>query len=331
MRFHEDGKIRHAVQARFSKACASVGSIFSRYSQLQCANSVQLLVRLQQAILQPCASYGCEVWAPADASIVPLRDLQSLQHTFLRRACRVKSSIPIEVVFQELFVTPWHDVWWRQVLSFWNAMAQADSESIINIVLHDAIAIAHNGCSYGWAAQVLKCFAEHGKSSPLVAGAPVEVQPDELQLSFQMQRQAAFDAVPLDPRSCPGPGVKLCTYRRWFSRPAHQVCPVYWEVPMSTAKLQRILRFRMGSHLLPIEQGRHLRLPRHRRVCRLCHTGALGDERHMLLECPALADLRDEYSPLVAGCSGVMARLVWARNQPMVSRYIIACLDRMSC
>ena len=106
---------------------------------------------------------------------------------------------------------------------------------------------------------------------------------------------------------------------------------VYWEVPMSTAKLQRILRFRMGSHLLPIEQGRHLRLPRHRRVCRLCHTGALGDERHMLPECSALADLRDKFSPLVAECSGVMARLVWARNQPMVSRYIIACLDRMSC
>ena len=61
-----------------------------------------------------------------------------------------------------------------------------------------------------------------------------------------------------------------------------------------------------------IEQGRHLRLPHHRHVCRLCHTGALGDERHMLLECPALADLRDEYSPLVAKCSDVMAGLVWA-------------------
>ena len=42
-------------------------------------------------------------------------------------------------------------------------MAQADSESIINIVLHDAIAIAHNGCSYDWAARVFKCFAEQGK------------------------------------------------------------------------------------------------------------------------------------------------------------------------
>ena len=164
-----------------------------------------------------------------------------------------------------------------------------------------------------------------------MASAPVEVQPDELQLSFQVQRQAAFDAVPLDPRSCPGPGVKLCTYRRWFSRPSDHICPVY---PMSIAKLQRILRFRMGSHLLPIEQGRHLRLPRHRRVCRLCrlcHSGALGDERHMLLECTALADLRDHFSPLIAECLGVMAWLAWARNQSMVSRYIIACLDRMSC
>ena len=106
MLFHEDSKITHAVQARFNKACASVGSIFSRYSNLQCANSVQLLVRLQQAILQPCASYGREIWTPADAAVVPLRGLQSLQHSFLRRACRVKSSIPIEVVFQELSVTP---------------------------------------------------------------------------------------------------------------------------------------------------------------------------------------------------------------------------------
>ena len=172
-------------------------------------SSVHLLVRLQQAILQPCAPYVCEVWAHADAAIVPLRGLQSLRQFFLCRACRtrVKSSIPIEVVFQELSVTLWHDFWWRQVLSFWNAMAQADSGSSINIVLHDAIAIAQRGCSYGWAAQVFECFAEHGKYSPLVAGAPVEVQPDELQLAFQMQQQAAFDAVPLDPRSCPGPGV----------------------------------------------------------------------------------------------------------------------------
>ena len=52
-------------------------------------------------------------------------------------------------------------------------------------------------------------------------------------------------------------------------------------------------------------------------MCRPCHTGALGDDRHQL-ECPALADLREKFSLLDAECSGAMARLVWARNQPMV-------------
>ena len=32
-----------------------------------------------------------------------------------------------------------------------------------------------------------------------MAGAPVEVQPSELQLAFEMRQQAAFDAVPFVP------------------------------------------------------------------------------------------------------------------------------------
>ena len=67
----------------------------------------------------------------------------------------------------------------------------------------------------------------------------------------------AFDAVLLEPRLSSSSGVKLCTYQRRFARPAGSHCPSYLDVPMGTAKLQRIVRFRMGSHMLPIEQGRH--------------------------------------------------------------------------
>ena len=80
--FHEDRRVEHAVRHRHAKALAALGSIFSRYRDLECANSVQLLIRLQQAILQPCASYACEVWAPAAAAADPLRELQQLQHSF---------------------------------------------------------------------------------------------------------------------------------------------------------------------------------------------------------------------------------------------------------
>ena len=86
----------------------------------------------------------------------------------------------------------------------------------------------------------------------------------------------------------------------------NQVCPDYWKVPMSTAKLRRVLRICIRCRLLPIEQGCHLHLPRHSLVCRMYHTGAVCDERHMLLECPALADLRQELPPL---CRRVLMRI----------------------
>lgn len=110
-----------------------------------------------------------------------------------------------------------------------------------------------------------------------MAGAPIEVHPDSLPEAFQQRRQVALDEVPLEARLSPSSGIKLCTHQRWLARPAGSHCPNYWDSLMDTAKLQRVFRFCMGSHMLPIEQGRHLQLPRHRRVCKLCRTGALGD------------------------------------------------------
>ena len=98
MVIHEDRHIKHAIRARYSKVCASVEANCSRYSKLECAKSVQLLVRLQQAVLQPSASYGCEIWAPSAAAVTPPLGLQSLQQSFLRRACRVKKSVPVDII-----------------------------------------------------------------------------------------------------------------------------------------------------------------------------------------------------------------------------------------
>ena len=146
MQFHENRHIKHAVQHRLARGYAAQGSIFSRYTGLGCANSVQLLVRLQQAILQPCASYACEVWAPASACIGPFRNLQQLQRTFLRKACRVKKSVPVDIIFQELQQMRWHDFWWRRVSSFWSALVEADTGSLHSMISHGAIQLALARC-----------------------------------------------------------------------------------------------------------------------------------------------------------------------------------------
>ena len=186
---------------------------------------------------------------------------------------------------------------------------------IHSMIFHDAIQLALAGCKFGWAAQTLQCFSALGEPLPLVADAPIAIDIDLLQDLFLRDRLASFDSLPQDPRLASSAGVKLGTYHRWFGQPQNAACPSYWESPMGHAKLHRILRFRMRSHQLSVEEGRHFNLPRASRVCNLCDTDALGDERHMLLECPALADFRLRFASLLLSCSSVMRRLLWAKDQ----------------
>ncbi len=104
-------------------------------------------------------------------------------------------------------------------------------------------------------------------------------------------------------RTAPSARAKSCTYLRWFARPGKMPAEPYFELPISLPKLRRLMQFRLGSHDLPIEQGRMARsiVPRCLRRCTLCSRHAPGDERHFmleLLECPQLDDIRAQYPNL---------------------------------
>ena len=61
-------------------------------------------------------------------------------------------------------------------------------------------------------------------------------------------------------------------------------------------------------------------------VCRLCHIGPVGMTRQSLLEFTAGFDVRAHILVPISEWSGVMAKLSWARGQPLVNSCIIACL-----
>ena len=76
----------------------------------------------------------------------------------------------------------------------------------------------------------------------------------------------------------------------WFLRPSQLKTVPYFELPMPISRVRLLMQFRMGSHALPVEQGRLAKpaVPRHLRRCTLCGTRALGDERHFVFDCPIL-------------------------------------------
>ncbi|XP_070179034.1 uncharacterized protein [Littorina saxatilis] len=58
-----------------------------------------------------------------------------------------------------------------------------------------------------------------------------------------------------------------------------------------------LTKFRTSNHKLPIEKGRYTNLPKYERVCTKCNLNRVGDEFHFLLECPALAEIREKFIP----------------------------------
>ncbi len=90
------------------------------------------------------------------------------------------------------------------------------------------------------------------------------------------------------PWLAPSARAKLCTYFHWLAQPDRVLVEPYFELPRSFTKLRLLFQFRMGSHLLPVEQGRSERpgVPRTSRSCTFSPNGASDDERHRRFYCP---------------------------------------------
>ena len=61
-------------------------------------------------------------------------------------------------------------------------------------------------------------------------------------------------------------------------------------------KRRLITKLRISDHNL-IEKGRHLKIPREKRLCQVCNQ--IEDEHHFLFVCNKNLDLRNKYLPLI--------------------------------
>jgi hypothetical protein len=85
-----------------------------------------------------------------------------------------------------------------------------------------------------------------------------------------------------------------CTTESGYSY-AHQS---YLQVIKNVQLRQSLSRFKCSNHRLEVECGRHAKpesVPRRDRVCRMCSLGAIEDEDHLLLMCPAHHDIRCKF------------------------------------
>ena len=74
----------------------------------------------------------------------------------------------------------------------------------------------------------------------------------------------------------------VCSNYRLFKK---KFCFEKYLTYLSSILRQRVLKFRLSNHRLPIQQRRSLGIPRDERICTVCDSGEVEDEFHYLLNC----------------------------------------------
>jgi hypothetical protein len=313
---------------------------------------------LFQSFALPAGLYGSQVWCTPHLLKV-LRDDKlvidiNLRHTgFVRRVLQIKRSVSNLVALRESGQLPMHVYWLKSTIKFWNAcvnVCSMDAQSRIScpllreVVLAD-LQLARDKRERCWSRDVvdiLQCLGLHTTIASNLSGGVGEPQLRTVNLgdvvaAMHEKLQGVWTrAKTIDPRGemiPTGCGRKLVTYEHWMAvsweEERKPLLPAYLNSALPKEVLRNMSRFRTSSHCLGIETGRwHRPVPIlvSNRVCGLCNSGAVQDEKHVLMECTALSGIRNRYADLMGACDGDMNKLMNSERTKDLSWLVHECM-----
>ena len=110
--------------------------------------------------------------------------------------------------------------------------------------------------------------------------------------------------------------------------PAHAYAQ-YLSIVRCLSNRRLISRFRSGCHGLHVDTGRFAknghRVEKEDRVCHVCHSTAIEDEQHFLLDCPAYSHLRAEHAELFQASPCTVASVINTSNPNLLGRHLRPC------
>ena len=299
---------------------AAHSSLRKRYSSLGCGDSVWLPLQLHAACVEPAGSFGCELWAVSRQHGAERQRLEAARLRQVRQLSGLARSVALPILWRELGLRPLGHAWLLRAATFWNALATRPG-------FHQQLALdsVHLAVSNraSWASGLRHALRAVGYHLQLSVDSMPVIDLAALRHCLSAQLSRAWEGLAANPRLGPSEGARLCTYLAWFSRPAGCRTDLL-RLPVPHKALVCLLRLRTGCHSLPNVLGSWQGVPRSHRSCPLC-AGPYCDERHALLECPALVDLRARFGLLFRG-PAVMRHFMWQPDMILLARYVSECL-----
>jgi hypothetical protein len=335
--FHQDGRMQHADD-QFSKSFTIAGAMaVKKVAEHGVSKRIDLSLRLFQAYVFCMAMYAPQIWATPFLHIDKVfeSEVQSRHTSFLRRLIRVRQGTCRRSLLHELGVAPLQAHWWRSVIGFWNKTLQSGNRLLIDVLRSDRD-LARTGIkTSSWVKEVQQGLLSFGAEE--AAGRVMNLLPiDGKQVQALIEaRYNAWQGMSdvTDVRREDVPSRKTTCYHRWFRQEAAPKLPGYFSMPqLHYEEVKAVAHFRLGSHKLGVELGRHRRAPWATRVCNRCSQlhreslqCAVDDEFHLLFECDRFADLRQEFCNTIAPEAFVGGGLVDFEDL-QVCKFVSSCM-----
>ena len=305
-----------------------------QYGRLQCLASVGLMFRVYEACVPPTAAYGCEIWGfqqfPKQYSDLRL-ELATSHLQMLKEITGVRGSTSTDILLAELGLKSLQHVWLLRAAKFWNSLAGKSSGTFYKVIALDCCRDAVGSSRHNWAWSMFKAIRATGYELSIRVDDMDTIDITALRQHVAQQRDTIWDGLDICPRTCPREKSRCCTYARWFARPPEKHARSLLDIPVSASCMKGLLRFRMGCHRLPRDEGSWARprIPRLERICHLCATGTLGDEKHLIFECPELQCFREQWPHLFEGPQ-TMRGFMWQDDLIGVAKFVNACIRKMN-
>ena len=298
--------------ALLQKQRAALALINQQCGGIRCEESLDLLISVFEACVPPTASYGCEVWsvfAGGQGSLIRTperRKLSKLHLTQVKQLLGVRKTTPTSVLWQETHIKPLEDTWLLRAVGFYNLLCDMPESNLYRQIAQASLALPKSWAK-GLHTQLRRAGLTAGQAA--LTMAPLSVSSVQACLAARRTR-----ASPL----CMGS--REFTYTAFFAGTSSQRRKVL-KLNLPAKHLRSFLRFRLGCRNLPVDRLCLSGVPRNERKCRKCSLDKLGDERHFLFECPALADLRVRFSVLFQEELS-LHRFIWQEDLKSVANFV---------
>ncbi len=244
---------------------------------------IDVSLHLFDSMVKPILTFGSEVWGFEN-----LKTVERVQLAFCKYILRLNKSTPNVMVYGELGRYPIEIDIKVKMIKLWGKLVMNIGSTLSGMTYEMLYTHMRNGITSKWLSCIKSILENCG-----MAGIWMNQQFPSVEYIGEAVKQCLKDQFIQGWRSEILNSPKALVYKHVKTEFVYESYLNF----LSIGKRITLCRFRCGNHKLPIEVGRHQRIPRDERICNKCNMGSLGDEFHFVLECPGFQTERLKLIP----------------------------------